>query len=173
MEQAQFGVLEMDWFIASLQPMRWIKVPGGCSRARRGRTFGGAVIPLPTNRRSLQWHRLYKTTLSITRRMSFFGQPAKCGVAHTSFLFAPLKSGIATSIWIRPIALSVAAILLTSLVVAEAYSHAKALNIRDPEDLALAYLLPTIFQYFLAARSRSQLPSEADSPLLILSIRRK
>jgi K+-sensing histidine kinase KdpD len=46
---------------------------------------------------------------------------------------------------IRPIALSVAAILLTSLVVAEAYSHAKALNIRDPEDLALAYLLPTIF----------------------------
>jgi K+-sensing histidine kinase KdpD len=46
---------------------------------------------------------------------------------------------------IRPIALSLAAILLTSLVVAEAYSHAKALNIRDPEDLALAYLLPTIF----------------------------
>src|SRR6266516_757801 len=46
---------------------------------------------------------------------------------------------------IRPIALSVAAILLTSLVVAEAYSHATALHIRDPEDLALAYLLPTIF----------------------------
>jgi K+-sensing histidine kinase KdpD len=46
---------------------------------------------------------------------------------------------------IRPIALSVAAILLTSIVVAEAYSHAKVLNIRDPEDLALAYLLPTIF----------------------------
>jgi hypothetical protein len=39
MEQAQFGVLEMDWFIASLQPMRWIKVPGGRSRARRGRTL--------------------------------------------------------------------------------------------------------------------------------------
>ena len=46
---------------------------------------------------------------------------------------------------LRPIALSVAAILLTSLVVAEAYSHAKALHVRDPEDLALAYLLPTIF----------------------------
>ncbi len=46
---------------------------------------------------------------------------------------------------IRPIALSVAAILLTSLVVAEAYSYAKALHVRDPEDLALAYLLPTIF----------------------------
>jgi hypothetical protein len=43
MEQAQFGVLEMDWFIASLQPMRWIKVPGGRSRARRGRTLGGRV----------------------------------------------------------------------------------------------------------------------------------
>src|SRR6516165_6139016 len=46
---------------------------------------------------------------------------------------------------LRPIALSLAAILLTSLVVAEAYSHAKALHIRDPEDLALAFLLPTIF----------------------------
>jgi K+-sensing histidine kinase KdpD len=46
---------------------------------------------------------------------------------------------------IRPIALSLAAILLTSLVVAEAYSHAKALHVRDPADLALAYLLPTIF----------------------------
>src|SRR5215467_7082444 len=46
---------------------------------------------------------------------------------------------------IRPIALSLAAILLTSLVVAEAYSHAKALHVRDPEDLALAFLLPTIF----------------------------
>jgi K+-sensing histidine kinase KdpD len=46
---------------------------------------------------------------------------------------------------IRSIALSLAAILLTSLVVAEAYSHATALHIRDPEDLALAYLLPTIF----------------------------
>jgi K+-sensing histidine kinase KdpD len=46
---------------------------------------------------------------------------------------------------IRPIALSLAAILFTSLVVAEAYSHAKALHIRDPEDLALAFLLPTIF----------------------------
>ena len=46
---------------------------------------------------------------------------------------------------IRPIALSLAAILLTSLVVAAAYSHATALHIRDPEDLAPAYLLPTIF----------------------------
>ena len=46
---------------------------------------------------------------------------------------------------IRPIALSLAAILLTTALVAEAYSHATALHIRDPEDLALAFLLPTIF----------------------------
>src|SRR5215813_974088 len=46
---------------------------------------------------------------------------------------------------IRPIALSSAAILLTTVLVAEAYSHATALHIRDPEDLALAFLLPTIF----------------------------
>jgi hypothetical protein len=29
MEQAQIGVLGMDWFIASLQPMRWIKSLAG------------------------------------------------------------------------------------------------------------------------------------------------
>jgi len=46
---------------------------------------------------------------------------------------------------LRPIALSLAAILLTTVLVAEAYSHATALHIRDPEDLALAFLLPTIF----------------------------
>jgi K+-sensing histidine kinase KdpD len=46
---------------------------------------------------------------------------------------------------IRSIALSLAAILLTTVLVAEAYSHATALHIRDPEDLALAFLLPTVF----------------------------
>jgi K+-sensing histidine kinase KdpD len=46
---------------------------------------------------------------------------------------------------VRSIALSLAAILLTTVLVAEAYSHATALHIRDPEDLALAFLLPTIF----------------------------
>src|SRR5262249_44653975 len=46
---------------------------------------------------------------------------------------------------IRPIALSLAAILLTTALVVEAYPHATALHIRDPEDLALAFLLPTIF----------------------------
>jgi hypothetical protein len=58
---------------------------------------------------------------------------------------------------IRPIALSLAAILLTTVLVAETYSHATALHIRDPEDLALAFLLPTIFiAVFFSARSRSQ-----------------
>jgi K+-sensing histidine kinase KdpD len=38
-----------------------------------------------------------------------------------------------------------AAILLTTVLVAETYSHASALHVRDPEDLALAFLLPTIF----------------------------
>src|SRR6516225_7893313 len=32
-------------------------------------------------------------------QVAFFGQPAKCEVAHTSFRLAPLKSGMATSIW--------------------------------------------------------------------------
>ena len=31
--------------------------------------------------------------------LAFFGQPAKCEVAHTSFRLAPLKSGMTTSIW--------------------------------------------------------------------------
>src|SRR5262249_46441825 len=30
---------------------------------------------------------------------AFFGQSAKCEVAHTSFRLAPLKSGMATSVW--------------------------------------------------------------------------
>src|SRR5262252_3699943 len=31
--------------------------------------------------------------------LAFFGQPPKCEVAHTSSRLAPLKSGMATSIW--------------------------------------------------------------------------
>src|SRR5215813_9781878 len=31
--------------------------------------------------------------------VAFFGQPAKCEIAHTSFRLAPLKSGMTTSIW--------------------------------------------------------------------------
>src|SRR5262245_7385674 len=47
---------------------------------------------------------------------------------------------------IAPILLSVAAILLTSLQINEAHVHLTARHIwHDPEDLALAYILPTIF----------------------------
>jgi len=46
---------------------------------------------------------------------------------------------------IFPVAVSLAAILTTSVVLAEAHSHLSALHVwRDLEDLALAYLLPTI-----------------------------
>jgi len=48
--------------------------------------------------------------------------------------------------WILAVALSLATILLTSLVLVEAHSHLTALHVwSDPKDLALAYLLPTIF----------------------------
>ena len=48
--------------------------------------------------------------------------------------------------FVLPIALSLALILLTSLVLAQIHSHLTALEVwHDPEDLALAYLLPTIF----------------------------
>jgi K+-sensing histidine kinase KdpD len=47
---------------------------------------------------------------------------------------------------VLPVALSLAAILLTSLILVEAHSHLSVLHVwGDPEDLALAYLLPTIF----------------------------
>jgi|SRR5436309_769437 hypothetical protein len=57
MEQAQFGVLEIDWFIASLQPMRWIKSLAGVHAPA-----GGAHILLPAT--------------SVNHCASaFFGQP--------------------------------------------------------------------------------------------------
>jgi hypothetical protein len=47
---------------------------------------------------------------------------------------------------IAPILLSIAAILLTSLLIHEAHAHLTALQIgHDAEELALAYILPTIF----------------------------
>ena len=48
--------------------------------------------------------------------------------------------------FILPVAVSFALILLTSLVLAEIHSELAASDVwKDPEDLALAYLLPTIF----------------------------
>jgi Domain of unknown function (DUF4118) len=58
---------------------------------------------------------------------------------------APIRGKTARDM-ILPIGLSLALILLTSLVLAQIHSHLTALGIwHDPEDLALAYLLPTIF----------------------------
>ena len=59
---------------------------------------------------------------------------------------APIRGKTARDMMILPIGLSLALILLTSLVLAQIHSHLTALGIwHDPEDLALAYLLPTIF----------------------------
>ena len=58
---------------------------------------------------------------------------------------APIRGKTARDL-ILPIGLSLALIVLTSLVLAQIHSHLTALEIwHDPEDLALAYLLPTIF----------------------------
>ena len=47
--------------------------------------------------------------------------------------------------WIAPILLSIVTILLVSLLLREARAHLTAIHIwDDPEDLALAYILPTI-----------------------------
>ena len=48
--------------------------------------------------------------------------------------------------WILPVVLSATSILFTSLVLTEVHSHLSAFHVwGDPEDLVLAYLLPTIF----------------------------
>ena len=57
MEQAQFAVLEIDWFIASLQPMRWIKSLAGVRAPA-----GGA-------------HTLLPATPVNHCASAFFGQP--------------------------------------------------------------------------------------------------
>lgn len=47
---------------------------------------------------------------------------------------------------IAPVLLSIAAVLLTSLLIKQAHAYLTALHIwHDPEDLTLAYILPTIF----------------------------
>ena len=44
MEQAQLGVLEMDLFIASLQPMRWIKSLAGVHAPAGGAHYQHGII---------------------------------------------------------------------------------------------------------------------------------
>src|SRR5262250_2802085 len=96
---------------------------------------------------------------------AFFGQPAKCEVAHTSFHLAPLTSGMATSIWrqegdtmvpkpeparlgfvfgkesrilqpVSPVLVALSAVLLTSVVLLAVDSFI------DTDALAFIYLLP-------------------------------
>ena len=67
-------------------------------------------------------------------------------------LRSPQKGGTATSgsiylrDWVAPILVSIVTILLVSLLLSKAHAHLTALHLwDDPEDLALAYILPTIF----------------------------
>jgi K+-sensing histidine kinase KdpD len=64
-------------------------------------------------------------------------------------LLDPLASHAPTRVkseLILPVGLSLALVLITSFVLAEVHSHFATLDKwKDPEDLALAYLLPTIF----------------------------
>ena len=48
--------------------------------------------------------------------------------------------------WIAALLVSIVTILLVSLLLSKAHAHLTALRLwDDPEDLALAYILPTIF----------------------------
>jgi len=84
------------------------------------------------------------------KRRKFITLPAWPLVAPDQLLKAcvtggrmPVKSLLGLML---PVVLSLAAIGLTTLVLLEAYSPSAGLNDwRDPEDLALAYLLPPIF----------------------------
>ena len=68
------------------------------------------------------------------------GQISKSFASH-----GPIKAKTARDL-ILPVGLSLALIVLTSLMLAQIHTHLTALEIwHDPEDLALAYLLPTIF----------------------------
>jgi K+-sensing histidine kinase KdpD len=76
------------------------------------------------------------------------GSPQKGGPA-TDGSMALSATGVALQNylrnWIAPILVSIVAILLVSLLLSMAHAHLTALHLRDdPEDLALAYILPTI-----------------------------
>ena len=93
---------------------------------------------------------------------------------HTPNPFAghvPIRGKTARE-FILPIGLSLALVVLTSLMLAQIHSDLTALEIwHDPEDLALAYLLPTIFiAVFFGSTLRSSRRSQAESPLPTLSI---
>src|SRR5262245_56940807 len=79
------------------------------------------------------------------------GSPQKGGHA-TSGTMALSAAGVPFDlqnflrVWIAPILVSIVTILLVSFLLREAHAHLTALHIwHDPKDLALAYILPTIF----------------------------
>ena len=68
--------------------------------------------------------------------------------ARMALSAAGVASGLQNHLrdWIAPTLLSIVTILLVSLLLSKAHAHLTALHIwDDPEDLALAYILPTIF----------------------------
>jgi len=83
--------------------------------------------------------RSLKLTSQVSRIIT--GEPA---LSHWAFAAQAIRTKNLRE-WILPVALSMASILLTSLVLAEAHSHLTLHVWSDPEDLVLAYLLPTIF----------------------------
>ena len=77
------------------------------------------------------------------------GSPQKGGPA-TRGSMALSAAGVVLQNYLRdliaPILLSIVTILLVSLLLSKAHAHLTALHLwDDPEDLALAYILPTIF----------------------------
>src|SRR5215510_11730284 len=72
------------------------------------------------------------------------GGPATSGSMALSAADVALQNYLRD--WIAPILVSIVTILLVSLLLSKARTHLTALHLwDDPEDLALAYILPTIF----------------------------
>jgi hypothetical protein len=71
-------------------------------------------------------------------------QPATSGSTPLSVAGVALQNYLRN--WIAPILVSIVTILLVSLLLRAARTHLAAPHLwDDPEDLALAYILPTIF----------------------------
>src|SRR5262245_60423087 len=76
----------------------------------------------------------------VTGRTRRLGVWARMALSVTSGLQNHLRD------WIAPILLSIVTILLVTMLLSKAHAHLTALHLwDDPEDLALAYILPTIF----------------------------
>jgi len=66
-------------------------------QASQPRPPGGGAFLAP----NMSQTQIIANSHRVFGHLAFFGQPAKCEAAHTSFPLAPLKSAIATSIWRR------------------------------------------------------------------------